>query len=560
MHLDANDRTLRDVLNTHYFVIPRFQRPYSWEIEQIEEFWEDAVANTSSAYFIGTMVVHKINSDTVSVIDGQQRLTTLMMLLCVIRDVADKNKEESLANGTHTFVERKDENNDLRFVLKTETSYPYLQDEVLSRGAAELGVQPGAEEKVVKAAYDRLRRYVDGVVESIDRSKASPDEKQAKIRDALKSLRDRVLGLLLIIVEVGDLDSATTIFVTMNSRGKDLEPSDLVKAHLLTLLPKRSALDKPLEKWESVVDLLDQNIPPLDHTDFLLASWRSRYGATTQKKLHKAVHKSIKQARASQFLDELVCDVKIYRDAIDPGNRTWTREAKDAQHSLKFLRDFGIRQPMPLLVSALREYSEKRIRVNQLKRLLRAVEDYHFTWNVMAHKSSSGGISQFYGKAAREILSCEDKKKRGQTIDSIVLDLRKKRPSEVEFVESTKRLWLTNDKENDKKVVQYILARMYRHNSETDVVDFSRMTIEHLMPQSSKSDHVGRIGNLIMISESLNTKLDNKMWSKKQQILKQIRNEWIPEDILKDSVWNDESIQKRTDSIARLAYRNVWTG
>src|SRR5688572_17154093 len=117
MKLDANDRTLREVLNAYFFFIPRFQRPYSWEIEQVEELWEDAIQESGPDYFIGSMVVYPHGDDTMAVIDGQQRLTTLMMLLCAIRDAAEANGDDKLANGTHRFIERTDEHDEERFAL-----------------------------------------------------------------------------------------------------------------------------------------------------------------------------------------------------------------------------------------------------------------------------------------------------------------------------------------------------------------------------------------------------------------------------------------------------------
>lgn len=92
----------------------------------------------------------------------------------------------------------------------------------------------------------------------------------------MKEVRDKILNLRVIFVEVGDPDEATTVFVTLNSRGLDLEPADLVKAHLLNLLPKKGGIDKPLERWQSIVDLFDASAVPLSMTEFLLTVWRSR--------------------------------------------------------------------------------------------------------------------------------------------------------------------------------------------------------------------------------------------------------------------------------------------
>lgn len=563
MKLDSADRTLREILNTYFFYIPRFQRPYSWEPEQVEELWEDAVQESRGDYFIGSMVAHKKGEDTVAVIDGQQRLTTLMMLLCAIRDAAEANGDKGLANGTHTFIERTDENAEHRSVLNTETSYPYLHDEILSPGEAELDAEVGREEEAIQAAYDRLVKFVDGVVQPVKASTTiSEDKKEAKIGEELRKLRDKILGLRLIFVLVDDQDDATTIFVTLNSRGKDLEPADLVKAHLLHLLPKSQHLDKPREKWEGIIDRFDKADPPLGMTEFLLASWRSRHGATSAKKLHKDVRKEIKKINAKGFLDELVADSKTFLNATDPDTRKWSLEATEAAESLRFFRDFGIRQPMPLLLSLLRAYEQKRISVTQLTRALRAIEDHVFTWTIMASKTSTGGMSLFYGRYAREVLNAKDKDARGKVINNLVKELRPKRPLPAEFDEAFADLWFTNDRPGDKKVVQYALRRIYRHESPQGAaaVDFSKMTIEHLSAQSGKVKNAGRIGNLIYVTEALNGKLDNKPWATKKTVLKSVRDQWVPKDVLEANDWSTSAIGGRTKALAELGRTKIWVG
>jgi uncharacterized protein with ParB-like and HNH nuclease domain len=234
MKLASSQRTVRQVLKANFFFIPRFQRPYSWTKENVEELWEDAIQESSGEYFIGSMVVYPHGHDAVAVVDGQQRLATLMMFLCALRDAAEANGAKKLANGTHTFIERSDENDEPRFILKTETSYPFLQDQILSRGDPQLKVKIGREEADIFAAFDRVNEYIDDLTTTVRDDPLIPDEKRDEaLEKKLKDVRDKILDLLLIFIEVGDRDEATTIFVTLNSRGKDLEPADLVKAHLL---------------------------------------------------------------------------------------------------------------------------------------------------------------------------------------------------------------------------------------------------------------------------------------------------------------------------------------
>ncbi len=159
MKLSSNDRSIQRVLAETFFVVPRYQRPYSWARENVEELWEDAIQERDGDYFIGSMVVHPVTrkSDTVAVVDGQQRLTTLLMFLCAVRDEADDQGFTTLANGTHNLVERRDAEDRLRAVLHSDTAHPYLQDLVFSRGDAELGPPQGEEQEAIRDAYELAR-------------------------------------------------------------------------------------------------------------------------------------------------------------------------------------------------------------------------------------------------------------------------------------------------------------------------------------------------------------------------------------------------------------------
>lgn len=561
MELTTTSRSLREILKAHFFFIPRFQRPYSWTRDNVEELWEDALQGEAGDYFIGSMVVYRQSLDTRAVIDGQQRLTTLMMLLCALRDAAQAQGHTALANGTHGFIERRDENDESRFVLATETSYPYLQDEVLSRDEAELDERAGREEQGISEAYDRIKEFVDDLVTSVlDDPTLREDRRQSLLGKRLQEVRDRVLNLKLIFIEVGDQDEATTIFVTLNSRGKDLEPADLIKAHLLALMPRKSGLDRPLEKWQSIVERFDASSAQPKMTDFLMTVWRSRYENVSSKNLSRRVRRVVKKGDARRFLDELLADAEMFRQVVEPEYRAWRKPEFEARESLQFFRDFGIKIPAPLLLSLLRCFDRKEITYKQLRRALKAVEDYHFAYNTLANKSSSGGISAFYSRRARDLAGAPDKGARSLVIDELIAELRAKRPTSTEFDEAFTNLWLTDSVTSEKKVVQYILRRLYQHEVAGSGTDFSKMTIEHLTPQAVDSSEVGRIGNLVLITGALNTKLGDKPFAHKVPLLKAAKADWIPSEVLRASSWTDEDIEKRTRSLAKTGRTSVWNG
>src|SRR5262249_16502999 len=152
-----------------YFQIPRYQRPYLWERAHLDDFWQDAIQDRGDEeYFIGSIVTARPRSEAVyAVVDGQQRLTTITILLCVLRDAFADAGDEDLADGTHTLIERRNRENKLQFVLTTETSYPFLQEHIQRKDDAELDATAGPEETALKAANEFFIDRIDEVVSSV---------------------------------------------------------------------------------------------------------------------------------------------------------------------------------------------------------------------------------------------------------------------------------------------------------------------------------------------------------------------------------------------------------
>ena len=132
MKIESHDRTIEQLLRGDYYSIPRFQRPYSWGVQQLEDFWDDVVIESNDDYFIGAVVVFPGLGESLDIVDGQQRLTTITVALAAIRDLFGSLDEMDLAIGVQGFIERPDKRNTDQFVLKTQTSYPYLQTQIQS--------------------------------------------------------------------------------------------------------------------------------------------------------------------------------------------------------------------------------------------------------------------------------------------------------------------------------------------------------------------------------------------------------------------------------------------
>lgn len=136
MKISRFDKEFREVLQTGYYEIPRFQRPYSWQRENVEDFWNDTIVNSESDYFIGSIVVYKVQTNVRGIVDGQQRLTTITMVLCALRNELSADGESDLASGLHKLIERL--NNTPRFIIHTASSYPYFQEHIQKFGPADI--------------------------------------------------------------------------------------------------------------------------------------------------------------------------------------------------------------------------------------------------------------------------------------------------------------------------------------------------------------------------------------------------------------------------------------
>jgi uncharacterized protein with ParB-like and HNH nuclease domain len=179
MKITCLDKQVGQLLKESFYRIPRFQRPYSWDRANIEEFWNDAVVENEAQYFIGNFVVYD-DKTAMGVVDGQQRLTTITLLLCALRNAFEREGLSNLAKGMHGLIERPDISDQFFYVLQTETSYPYLQEHIQKfRAKPGVAAEVGPEEQLLKQAFEFFDGNLNDVVSHI---KGLPNLSEAKKR------------------------------------------------------------------------------------------------------------------------------------------------------------------------------------------------------------------------------------------------------------------------------------------------------------------------------------------------------------------------------------------
>lgn len=558
MKIQCVERDIRQVLESGTYLIPRFQRPFSWDKENVEEFWVDSTAEVKKDYFIGAFVTYNISSSSYGLVDGQQRLTTITIALCAIRDKFIELGHNALGNGVHRLIETRDLNNQAQFVLKTETSYPYLQAKIQSLEKEQSDIEAGEEEKAISLAYQTLASFIkDGVDAAI--SKADPSKAKAAGKKWLEQARNKLLALKVISITLDNQDDAYLIFETLNTRGKDLTAADLAKNHFLRLLPaKGKALDRPKDHWMEIQSTLDEGDRPIQIKTFLHHYWLSKYPFTTEKQLFKAIKDEVTALNVKDVLDELRSDAVLYRGITEPGGLTlWSKATRDIEDSLLCISDIlNIQIANPLLLTVLRLYKANRLKDGQVRELFSLVERYHFLYTTISVLPSSGGVGQMYAAHAREIANAANSNALGICITDFKKKIVSKVPSRDTFISKFKQLSYQNQRQ--REVLRYTLWWIYKKMNPAVDIDRSTASIEHLMSQSGGSAAVHNIGNLLVVPVKFNGEvLGDKPFAHKKALLTQHGYALEPE-IAAATAWADTDIEQRTTRLAEYAYDSVW--
>lgn len=565
MKIEANDKDLRDVFKLGYFKIPRFQRPYSWERDEVVNFWDDITKNTSPEYFIGSMVVYQDNKPYFGIVDGQQRLTTITLILSAIRDAFIKLGEQDLARGVHQYVEQPNIDNINEFVLHSETSFPYLQNHIQSYAEQKIDLDVGTEETKLKNAYEIISRNLEkyagcGLLQSPQLELVPTDSSPIT---KLKILRDKVLSLKLVFIQLDNEDDAYLIFETLNARGRDLKSSDLVKNLLLKTIKNTNInIDTPKEAWVNLVNKFD-DIGEIDAVDnFILHYWISKHSYCSEKELFSKVKEYVQCKDTAQML---LADFNfyglLYCKMLNPDFFTWdnNRGNKVVKTTLLTLNRFKVKQQSSFVLALLASFENKIITLNNLQNALQKIEHFHFIFNAITSQRSSGHIVTTYSKNAVLLSNAKDANVANKIIKDLLEALSRKLPHYDEFEVKFMELMFTKSRSKDRNVIKYCLSRLMPNTSACLDINYDSLTIEHLISQSDSNrdiEEIGSIGNLLLVDQVTNSEvLKNKVITEKLIHLKAenypLEQSFIPENFFGSS----EDIEQRAKNIARYLFQ-----
>lgn len=533
------------------YIIPKFQKDYSWDVEQWDDLWQDieSMIAERGEHYMGYLVLQTLNGKDCLIIDGQQRFTTITMIILAaiksIQGLIDKGieveeNEQRVKTLKDTYIGNVDPVSleyDNILVLNRNND-GYYKEYIVKLGELRLR-NTSYTEKLMKKCFEWYERQL------VNKFRSG--------REYAEFITYIVDNLYFTIIRVSNEMNAFRVFETLNARGVQLSSADLLKNYLFSLVDNTSSHpDRILtleEKWSS----LTKNIQAEKLPDFIRYYWNSKNKTVRSSDLFKAIRDKIK---SDTEVFALVNEMKGYSDvymALRNANDELWQGNRGVAENIELLNLFNLKQPYSLLMAAY-----KSLDFGMFERLLNDVIVIGFRYSVICSKNPND-IERVYNNIAVKI-TVEKNYSRALMKDIYVED-NEFLPifNHKSFIENTR----------NNKIVRYILGKYERFKGGSRDVNFNSETdtVEHILPQNPGEEWgdnnyeydslIYRMGNLCLLEKTFNRNLENRPYSEKKEIYRQSAFETtktIPDEY---SEWNSEAINRRQQQIGNCA-KSIW--
>jgi hypothetical protein len=557
MPLHIRDASLAQILNRQSpFYMARYQRHYEWGRREMHELISDlneayaahnasvALGSTAGAYhFLGNIIVFMSGSNRVEVVDGQQRLTSLTLLLAVARDVAaDADTINVLAPLLH--VTDPSLNIPAPRLNLHRGDHEFLRDHVLPHGATRVVETLGALEL---ASAEQMRGNV--LIAKDFLARLSTSERAGFIAFVLD--RSRFVELM-----VGREDDAFRIFETVNNRGRPIASEDVLRYALVEYATTDQAKrDELLGRW----DEMEAELGPRGMKRFI-AGWRARVtkGVRPRQALHRILLDSFDSpAEARAFLDsELHGDLSIFQQ-INAADVTLP-DGADKKRIDTILRSLALVDFDEWLAVTSELIAKGLDQPQRLAADLARVE--RLAWYFYLNRDDKGIYLDRRDRFGSLMKTASTFGTLEGLPDKSLLNAEARLKMRDIIQERVDPKWIP---------LRSLLVRLEMALlGDGRVVTRGDLTIEHVLPLRPKTkgwlalyghsqklvtEHAERIGNLCLVSTELNTLLGNQIYPNKQRLMIQ---HGVPDvsllaaDIARDPVWTRDVIMRRTKWLA----------
>ena len=526
------------------FFIPPFQRAYAWGKTEIERYFSDIKKilqykdkPQQLEHFFGTLVVKsEINGfdNIYKIIDGQQRLTTTLIFLIALRDnLTTDNNEINHINQTYLFTSNG--NIKLTPVIKDYENYQALVNKQITKPS------------IIKTAYDIFCNLINDYKKQFS---------EVILQDFIYAIKKLNVAVIFLEEDPFKGEDPQIIFETLNSLGKPLTLSDLIRNYVLLNFPA----DKQTKIYETLwFPKIEQPLGDKSSEFF-----RDFLQYKTQKLLKVVSNNSTKEIYAEfksfvaehynnhdEFVNDIILYVPLYKLIITEEN--YNNEVIKNKEAIELLRnifwDIKSEAFKPFVLGMLFYYNNKKLSDNILIDSLKTIRTYLIRRRIMkltlGENKTIPTLSKFVDDLANKKITMLE------LLTNLAFATRFQNDAEVR-----KKLTETPLYEESKSYIKFIFGKIEKHNTKVSV-NFRdpKITIEHIMPQKLTEDwqnmlgenfedihkeYLHNIGNLILTE--FNSEMGNKPFDEKQIKLKK-SNLNFRNEILNAKKWSKLEIK-----------------
>lgn len=544
----TQEQFVRLMSNGFHYEVPKYQRDYSWDKEQWSDLWYDLMQmiEEKDSHYMGYLVLQTSDDINFTIIDGQQRITTICILILAVINYLKKiqcSEDEKKLNEqrANTLLTTYIGNIDMitltsvnKLVLNRNNNHFYKTYLSSLQEAPKRGLN--ASERLMKNAFDTFSSYLK--------------EQYKNAEELISFVENIVNNLFFTVITVTDELNAFKVFETLNARGVQLSSSDLLKNYLFSVANEQhqTKLDELEDLWAEVSDILKET----QVSDFLRIYWNSNHKTIRKNQLYKTIRDEIKTSEQSfSLLRDMRKKADIYMALKSSEDELW-RNNKDIRENLELLRLFNVTQPMSLLISAYSNLSLK-----EFDSLLSKIVIISFRYNIICGKNPNEQ-EVLYNKLALDI----ELNKTYNINDLLNSGIYVK---DAEFEQTfTYKEFVYNSRNN--QIAKYILCKLEKFEYGL-TVDRDETTLEHILPDnpdeswewddSAIQQYKYRLGNMALLEKGKNSDLGNASYLEKKDVYSKSS---IPSTKkIGDTVneWSESIITTRQQKMSKIA-KGIW--
>lgn len=564
INFNTSNSTFRQLIgNGLHYRVPPFQRDYSWSDTEWDELWQDMEAlfeeDPEPAHYMGYLVLQSMDNKQFDIIDGQQRLTTISIMilagLSVLKDLIEKDLDAerntlrlNQLKGSYigytdsvTLIERP------KLQLNRHNDKYYRNHLIALDKLPQRGLH--ASEHKIRKAFNWFKVKIKSRVGM----QVNSGEMFAEFLDTL------VDKLFFTVIIVNDELNAFKVFETLNARGVRLSSTDLLKNYLFSLASvgdlHNTQIKELEERWERIINLLGSESFP----EFLRVYWNSEYKLVRKTQLFKAIRKSIQdKASAFKLMREIELSADAYTALKDSQDTRWTIEESKYISQLKI---YQVKQQFSMLLTSYEKFFESDRK--GFTNILRAISVLSFRYNIICNNPPNEQ-ERFYNSIAVKITNGSL-----ATSAQVIQSLSAIYPIDEVFRSAFSNKQLKTTDNRNKKIVRHILCELEKHVYQTSLDESDEsISIEHILPEhpeeywqhiedNKHENLVYRLGNMALLEIRKNKEVGNSPFDQKIPIYKGSRIQ-MTIDIANDyNGWQAESIESQQKKMAKHA-TSIW--